>query len=472
MTPRSRSIMAAVSLALLSACTGQLAEPRVAPVAAPTLGLGAQVAPAMPAQWWKSLADPQLDRIVADALAGNPGLDAALARVRQARAELGVQEADTRPQARLDAQEQRTRLSGKYVIPPPYGGSTQWVGEVNANLSWSLDFWGRQAAAIRQAQSSERAAELDVEAARLALAGAVVQTYLELFRAERTIAAARAEIVARQQAVQLAKVKLHTQLDSELGVRAAETGLDQSQQVLLRAEEARTLAIHALARLAGQGAGYYPTIGATALRLDGALALPTSLPADLLARRPDIAAAMARVDAAREGRDVARRAFYPNINLLGLVGLQALGLDSLLTGGGATYGGGAAIHLPIFDGGRLRAEHGRATAQLDLAVSDYNAKVVDAVRQAADALTQIDARAKDLASQRALAGDLAETMRLNRVRVASGLASRLDLVEPELRELDARIEIARLEAAEAGARVQLILAVGGGYTAAGQTNPS
>src|SRR3546814_15899543 len=104
---------------------------------------------------------------MSDALSGSPRLDAALARVRQARSVLAARSAEDLPQIALDANEQRTRLSEKYTIPPPYGGSTRWVGQAEVNLGWNLDFWGRQADAIAQARASSRAAAFDYASARL-----------------------------------------------------------------------------------------------------------------------------------------------------------------------------------------------------------------------------------------------------------------------------------------------------------------
>jgi NodT family efflux transporter outer membrane factor (OMF) lipoprotein len=461
--------VAPLALALLSACAGPLATPKLKPIESQTLGLGAAPAPAIPVRWWQAMGDPQLDRIMDDALAGNPGLDLAMARLRQAQAALAERRADDLPQVTLDGQEVRTRLSEKYIIPPPYGGSTQWVGQIQVNLNWSLDFWGRQAAAIRQAGALQQAAALDVDAARLALTGAVAQTYVELVRTQRVIAVAQARVEERRQAARLVAVRVRTQLASDIDARAAETELAQADQALVRAQGQRALAIHALAALAGRGADYYPTIVAPSLQFDQALLLPGALPADLLARRPDIAAALARIEAARQGREVARKAFYPNINLLGLIGTQALGLSELFGTSAGTYGAGAAIHLPIFDGGRLRAEHAQATAGVDAAVADYDDRVVRAVKEAADALTRVDITGKDLEAQRAIAHGLSETRRLDRVRVASGLETRLSIIDSELRLLDAQIGVANLEADGAAARIQLLIAVGGDFAATTQT---
>lgn len=128
-----------------------------------------------------------------------------------------------------------------------------------------------------------------------------------------------------------------------------------------------------------------------------------------------------------------------------------------------TYGAGAAIHLPIFEGGKLRAGHEGATARLDQAVADYNEKVLGAVREAADALALVEYSRAELNQQRQALHGLAEVTRLNRVRVASGLDSRLDLVGPDIRLLEAQQNEANLQAQTLVSAIRLTVAIGGGF---------
>src|SRR3546814_10507687 len=255
---------------------------------------------------------------------------------------------------------------------------------------------------------------------------------------------------------------IRSKLASDLDARAAETVLAQARQALVRAEGQRVLLVHALALLAGQGAHYYATIRATTIRLDAILPLPSTLPADLLARRPDISSAQERIAAAAAGREVARKAFYPDINLQALVGVQAIGLGNLFSDDAVTYGAGPAIHLPIFQGGKLRAEHAGATARLDEAVADYNNAILTAVREAADALAQIESSRRDLAQQQQALTGLSEVTRLNRVRVAAGLDSRLDIIGADIRLLQAQQAEANLQAQAAIHAIPLLVAIGGG----------
>lgn len=458
-----RALGAASLAALLAACTPPDTAPQLTAKAPVDLGLTGAPMPAIDPTWWTAFGDPQLNRVVTDALAGSPDLDAALARVRQAQATLGRQEANLGPNITGDVSAQAARLSGRYTIPPPFAGSIRFLGSAQANLSWNLDLFGRQRAAIEGASASLAASAYDAEAARLMLAGSIVTTYAEVARAERVATLARQTIATREQAVQLVNSRVRNQLASKLDVQAATTLLAQARVALTRAEAARVLAVDALAALAGRGTDYAATIGQTRLAAPTSLPLPASIPADLLARRADIAAATARVDAAAAGRQVARRAFYPNVNLIALAGLQAVGIGNFFNPDAGTAGAGGALNLPIFDSGRLKADLAGATAQVDLAIADYNRTVVGAVREAADALATIRANEAEAAAQAQVVRGFAETNRLNAVRINAGLDSRLTGIDTDIRLLDAQLAAATLAVDALAARARLAQALGGGF---------
>ncbi len=459
---RCRAGLAAAIALLFAGCAVPASHPAVSAATPTTLALAGpsvQLAP----DWWRAIDDPQLDRLVADALAGNPSLDIAAARVRQAQAVLERQDAERGPAADLDAQVQGSRLSGRYTIPPPFAGTVRALGTAQAGLSWNLDLFGRQKAAIEGAAAQARAAGYDAAAARLMLAGSVVQSYVEVARAERRAAIAARTISAREGSLSLVQTRERNRLASRIDTAAAGTLLAQARLALVQAQAARVLATNALAALAGRGSDYAAAIGTTHLAPDAALPVPAAIPADLLARRADIAAAQARIVAAGAERQVARRAFYPNINLSALAGLQAIGFGNFVDLDSGTAGGGAAIHLPLFDNGRRRADLAGATAALDVATAQYNDAVVTAARQVADAIAQVRTADATQARQREVTAGFAETNRLNTVRVASGLNSRLDLVDNDVRLLDAQLADANLSIDALAARAQLATALGGGF---------
>jgi NodT family efflux transporter outer membrane factor (OMF) lipoprotein len=455
-----------VVAALLAGCATGDVRPAVQTLDSAAMGLrGPAVAPA--ADWWLVLEDRQLDGIMSDALAGNPTLDEALARLRLARAGVEAQSAGLRPQIAIDGQEQPTRLSGAFTIPPPYAGTGRWVGTLQTSLSWTLDFAGRQRALISQANRSADAAALDVAAARLVLTGAVAQAYVGLARAEQQMRIAEAFVHSREETLALVGARSRNNLASDFDMRAAETLLAQAQQSLDAARGERALATHALAALAGRGAEAYSGVTAPTLHFDAALPLPASLPANLLDRRPDILAARARIGAASAGRNAARADFYPSVDLRAFLGVSSVGLSSLLTGDALTYGGGPVLHAPVFEGGRLLAQYRAATAEVDAATASYNTLTLRAVQEAADALSAIDANAAEAADQRRILAGLAQTVRLDEVRVRTGLGAQLDILASGDRLLQARQVQADLDAEGLTRRTQLLVAVGGDFSPKG-----
>lgn len=463
--PKTR-LCATVSAAFIAALLAGCATPHISPkehaLEGAAIGLkGPDVAPAV--DWWLSLKDPQLDRIMADALAGNPTLDVALARLRLASAGVEERHAGLLPQVGIDAAEDRERLSGSYIIPRPYAGTDRWVGSTQASLSWTLDFAGKQRALISQARKSAHAAALDVAAARVALTGALAETYVGLTRAEQQMRIAEAFVRSRQQSLALARTRSRNDLSSDFDIRAAETLLAEAQKSLDKAKGERALMVHALAALAGRGADAYADVTPPVLSLDAALPLPASLPANLLDRRPDILAARARIAAAGAGRKAAKADFYPSVDLRAFLGVSAIGMGSLLSSNALTWGAGPAVHVPVFEGGRLRAKYKAATAELDAATASYNGLALRAVQEAADALSAIQSTAAQAADQRKVLNGLSETVRLDEVRVRSGLGTQLDILSSGDRLLQARQTQADLDAEGLTRRIQLLVAVGGDF---------
>ena len=427
-----------------------------------SLGLSAAPTPLIADAWWKAFGDPQLDALVDQALKGSPTLQVALARMREAQAQLSVSRASTYPQLTLDGQEQRTHFSSNYIIPPPFGGTMRWYGQVQANLSWSLDLFGKQAAEVDAARSNSEAAALDAEAARLALAGAVTQAYVSLDRAYLLADVAAETVKQREGVLHLTAGRVNSGLDSKASDEQAKALLAIAKEDLIRANAARDLAVHQIAALIGRGADAYSIVRPNLNR--GALALPAVLPADLLARRADIAAAEARIDAATAGRHAAHQAFYPDINLIGAAGFAAIGLSTLFNSGSGQYGIGPAIHLPIFDAGELRAKYAGATAQLDQAVATYNESVVTAVKQAADAITQLQALEGQAAQQGEALRASSASFDLATRRYRSGLSPQLNVLNAEDVLIQAKRQEASIAADLLSARVSLLMALGGGYT--------
>jgi len=453
----------ALAALLLAGCASvPHVAPQVAQVEPSALGLGSGPAAPIADDWWSAFGDPQLDRLVAMGLAGNPDLDSALARVRAAQAQVEAANGELLPSVNGSVQLSRAHIAER-LLPPPIGGSTGNMGIAVASLGWDLDLFGRHHDLLRQAAMSAQAARLDAAAARLAIAISIAQTYVGLAEAERQIAVADGFVRTRQQALALVHDRIRSQLASQFDLTQAETLVAEAQQARIRAVQQRDVLVHALVALVGRGADFYAEIGAPALALAQPPAVPAALPADLLARRPDLLAGQARIDAAMQGRKAAAAAFLPDISISALAGLTTIGLENFFKGSAVSAMGGGGISLPIFEGGKLRAQYRGATADLDLAVASYNKSVLGAVHEAADSITNVQAADADVAAQAAIVNGLRETVRLDQVRVDSGLGSRLDAIESGFRLLEAEQALVGLQAQALARRIQLIAALGGGF---------
>jgi NodT family efflux transporter outer membrane factor (OMF) lipoprotein len=427
------------------------------------LGLSGAAAPLVEPEWWQAYQDTQLDHLLQAALADNPTLAQSLARVRKAQADTAAVNADSWPAITYDASEARNRFSGHDPIPPPYNGTPRWQGREVFNLSWDLDFWGRQSALVKQANTRAEAAALDAAGARLAIASAVVRSYLEL-----SLVYALSDIAQRaeQQRVDILSItqrRLKAGLDTTVELRQAEGAVSDVRVDLRQIQAERERAVHLLVALSGQGAKGHDKIERPRLRADAALALPGSLPFDLLARRPDVLAAHSRIISARYGTAAAKAAFYPDINLLAFAGTSAIGFDNLFHGSARTFGAGPALHLPIFDAGKLRALYRGSAAEVDLAVSTYNQTVLEAVQQTADQISNIVALDSGLEQQQLSLDAAEEALRLATVRYQAGLTTYLTVLTTETEVLAARRQRVELVSARDIARVALLVDVGGDF---------
>ncbi|WP_174274063.1 efflux transporter outer membrane subunit [Sphingomonas bacterium] len=453
------SILACAAASLLAGCASvPRGDPQVAVLAPGSLGLAAQ-SPAIGADWWSAFGDPQLDRLIEAGLANNPSLETGLARVRIATATLEAVRAQQQPQISGLATVQELRGSDNFIG----GGGWSTLGVVGATLNWNLDLFGRQRATVERARSDAVAAGLDAAAARLMIASSIAQTYVGLAQAEQQIRVGARFVKTRQEALGFVQTRIRNQLSSQFDLRTAQTLLAEAQQSRVRALRQRALLVHMLAALVGRGADFYPEIAAPVLALDRPPSVPQLLPADLLGRRPDLLAGQARIDASVANRRIARTAFLPNVSISALAGLLSSGLSNLFTASSAQLGGGPVVTLPIFDGGKLRAQYRGATADLDRAVSSYNDSVLTAVRESADAITNVRSADDDLARQGEVVSGLRDTVRLNGVRTRTGLGTQLDAIESGFRLLEAEQQLVGLQADALSRRIQLIAALGGGF---------
>ena len=399
---RSGLVATAALLALLAGCALPGPEqPGATLFSAERTGLPAQ-ADALPlaGDWWQSFDDSALSRLIGQALAAHPTLAQAQARAAQARAMADMVHSATSPQVSLQASVTRQRFTENSIYPPPYGGGVYNSGALDAALSWSPDFFGRLDAQWTAQMDQAHAAEADASAARLTLAGQVSRVYLQLGRLVAQKGVAERTLAQREEMLGLTRQRVAAGLDTALELTQSEGALPDARNQIEAIDEQIMLARHALAALTAQPVGALDSLS-PALPVRGLTAGGHRLGADLLSRRPDIAAARWRVDAAGANIRSARAEFYPDIELNGLIGLSSLGLNNLFESGSREWSVGPALHLPLFEGGRLTAQLSGREAERDAVVAQYNATVLTAVREAADALGSLQSLERQQAEQSA-----------------------------------------------------------------------
>ncbi len=440
---------------------------RVKPVS--SYGLASLSAPAAPwptTDWWRAYGDPKLDALIAEALAGNPDVAAADARLHRASALARQAEAARLPSLRANGATDLTKQSYNNGIPAafvPRGYND--VGRATLNFDWELDFWGKNRAAIAAATSDVRASEADRAAAVLMLSTSVASTYAQLVQlfADRQVAAA--SIALRQDTFRLVQQRVLGGLDTRAESKAAEAGVPAARGDLAAIDEQIAIARNALAALTGAGPDRGLSIKAPTATALPVFGLPTTLTADLVGRKPEIVAARWRAEAAAKRIGVARAQFYPNVNLAAFIGVQSLGLANLASAGSDIGQVGPAISLPIFDGGRLRANLRGAEADYALAVAQYDSAVNRALQDVADAAASARALGSRLAEARAALTAQEDAYRVARLRYTGGLANYQSVLLVEDNVLLRRRAYADLQARAFALDVALVRALGGGFSA-------
>lgn len=432
---------------------------------ASTASLGAAAGgAAWPAvQWWRSYGDPQLDRLISEALAGSPDIAIAAARVRIARGAVQQAGAATLPAldaegaAGLNKQSYNNGIPAQFV---PKGWND--TGRVALNAGLDLDLFGRNRASLVAATSEAEAARLDGEQTRLVLATSIAASYADLARlyAEQDVLRRTSDVRAATERLVADRVAIG--LDTQAELKQARAAVPASRVDLAGNAEQIQLTKNAIAALIGSGPDRALLIGRPAIPV-----LAVDLPADagiaLVGRRPDIAAARARVEAAGSRIKVARADFYPNINLAGLIGLQSLGLDNLFRGTSSIGNVGPAVSLPLFDGGARAGRYRRARGSYDEAVATYNRTLIGALREVADAVTSRRQVAEQIADARASLADAEGAYQVAQLRYKGGLSTFLNVLSAEQTVLTARRSLADIEARRFALDVQLVRALGGGF---------
>jgi NodT family efflux transporter outer membrane factor (OMF) lipoprotein len=456
--------------ALLSAC---VATPKLAPPPTPlsAADVGPQQSLSGPAAdwpktgWWRAYGDPQLDALVDEGLRDAPSMAVAEARLRRAVALVGVASAAEWPSLNAGAAIAEAKPSYDTGLPtPPALHGWNDTGRAALDFAYEFDFWGKTRAAVAAASSEARASDADLAAARLALSTAIAATYADLARLYADRDVLEDAVKVRDATLDVVRRRRAAGFDSDAELHQAEAGPPAGRAELAAVDEQIALVRFRLADLVGAPPDRGTAIARPATTAPKSFGLPADLPAQLIARRPDVVAARRRAEAAAGRVDVAHAQFYPNVNLVGLIGSQTLGISNLFASGAAVGSVGGAVGLPIFDGGRRRAGYRVARAEYDAAVAGYDAAVLQALEDVAGVAASERALAARLDESRAALTAAERGWELARRRYEAGAADYPSVLIAEDRMLAARRVVRALEARAFGLDVALVRALGGGWT--------
>ncbi len=437
---------------------------------APAAGDAPPAGPPADAPWWSGFGDEELDRMVDLALAANRDLAAAAARVEAASAQARIAGAALLPQAALgaDAGRRRQNFIG-LPIPGREGGvlsslSTTFGGSLG--LSWEADLWGRLAAGEAAALSELSASRADLDGARLSLAGqtarawfAAIEAAGQVDLAERTLETRR---VTRDQIRRRFEAGLRSALDLRLAIAnhaAAEAALAGRRRQLdasVRRVElllSRYPGAELAGRLAGRALPALPP------------APPAGLPAELVTRRPDLAAVERRLEAAGLGIRQARAALYPRLSLTGSAGRLGGEVGDLLDSDFSVWSIASSLLAPLFQGGRLRAGVELAEARYEELAERYAQTVLRAFAEVELALAAEEHLAGQAAALAVAAEQSAEAERQAEDRYRAGLGPYLAVLEAQRQAADTRSRLLETRRQLLDARVDFHLALGGGWSA-------
>nr|WP_159658274.1 efflux transporter outer membrane subunit [Methylicorpusculum oleiharenae] len=414
--------------------------------------------------WWHVFNSPVLPKLIETALSENPDLKVVSQRLQQAQAMVDNQAAEQYPTLHANVRFSAERYSANSTQVKFAGEHFRQLLINPLVLRYHLDFWGRDKAALEAAVGRALAADAELADAGLLLSVAVAESYFDLTAAVKKLTIAADLVKAKEDLLKLQSVRFNYGLAAAASPLNATVDVNQAKALEAVVRTEVDFHKHRLAALAGKGPDWGQSLTVDRITFPEKLQLPADLPLNLLARRPDLTAARLHAQAADEDIKVAEAAFYPDINLIAFTGLHSVSLtDVLLQGSSLAYAVGPSIEFPIFEGGRLRARLRYQQSGYDAAVERYNASLLGAVQEVADALTFWQGTEARLAAQRQTLSAVTGTEQLAQVLNRTGLSADLDVLLAGIRLNEASFELTTLENEQFKAAVRLIKALGGGY---------
>jgi len=413
--------------------------------------------------WWSVFGDPVLDGLITEALAANLDARLAVARLDEARALAGVSRAGLLPRSSVDASYQRRRLADTERLgAQPRAGDALRLGAV---ASWEIDLFGRVRREVEAAEAEMGGAEALLRSARAAVAADVASRYFELRGNEAALKTARRQIGVQRRSLEVTRKLESAGAGARFDIVRAAARLSAVEAALPLYEQRIATARNALAVLLGRAPQGFagPSSSEPGAELQRIARIGVGAPADLLRRRPDIAAAERALAAATARRGVAEADLFPTVRLTGFIGLLAGGFGPLFSGGALGFSGGPALDWGVFNMPLLRAQVRVADARTDAALIDYHRTVLAALREVEDALVAYGAIRTRLALLNEQATASRDAARMASVRFREGEGHYLDVLDSERSLYDAEATLIDARAQHLLSVVEIHRALGGGW---------
>ncbi len=462
----SRTVAVVAATLLLGACIGvpDKVRPSDLRTQVPLAGLPDAHPGTWPAaDWWQRYHDGQLDRLIDLALKGSTSLATARSRVTLARASAKLTAAQVGLRINGSAQVSRQRLSENGMIPTRFLGFTWYTqGDLGIQGSYDFDLWGGHKAAVQSAIGQVRAAEAERSAAALGLQVAITRTYFGWLADHQRMQLAGKLVANQERLVKVLDARVRAGLDPSDGLKQAQARAAAAREQLAALQGSARIRRAILAALVGVSPQDLPKLHPHPLPTADAR-LPAHAGLDLVARRPDIAARRWQVEAAVRGTDAARAKFYPDLSISAMAGLSSIDMGKLLNTGSRVFSVAPAVHLPIFEGGLLRAGFGVSKAQLQAAVAQYNDAVLNAAREVSTRVLDLQRLHAQQQQQDQQLEAVASLARNADARLRRGLTNLEPVLKTRAQSLEQRDAKLQLAAQVLDADVGLIQALGGGY---------
>jgi multidrug efflux system outer membrane protein len=464
--------LAAITAMVLAGCTvgPNYQRPLVKPpenFRAPDPLPAPQAASLADLKWWEVFKDEKLQDLIRTALAANYDLRAAVVRVEEARASLGVTRSNQLPQVGANGDMQFTRLSREAATPLPasFLATTErnW-GEATLNLlSFEVDIWGRLRRATEAARANLLSAEDYRKAVVVTLVSDVATAYLHLRELDYELEISKATLATRQDSLNLTIDRQKGGVATLLDLRQAEQLVDTAEQTIPGVQQQIEQTENQITLLLGQSPGGIAR-GQDFMKQELPPEVPTGLPSALLERRPDILAAEQMLVAANADIGVAKAAYFPQISLSGFLGGQSTELLNLFSGPRSVYNFAPRVSQPIFTAGRLKSTVKLAEAERDGALIQYQKAIQTAFTEVSDALIAHQRVRESRLKQETLVATLQDRTRLAYLRYRGGVDTELNALDADRDLFQAQLTLAEIRLNELLSVVQLYKALGGGWS--------